>query len=196
MLSRDVLARLNLRQYQEDSYAQALGEVPAHADDDADERRMREVCFLHLTRLLQFMLDRKDRMSMAVGVEVRVPYCDHRLVEYVFNIPWRLKSFDGRPKSLLRAATAHLLPQSILAREKSAYPAVQDPAYERLLREDVAALLADTSHPAAGLWNVRAVAARLSRPMRASSSLGERVALERVRSIGTWVRDYGVVLDI
>jgi asparagine synthase (glutamine-hydrolysing) len=55
--------------------------------EDAVERRMREISYLHLTRFVQFLLDRMDRMSMAVGLEVRVPLCDHRLVDYVFNTP-------------------------------------------------------------------------------------------------------------
>ena len=57
---------------------------------------MRVICYLHLTRFVRLLLDRKDRMSMAVGLEVRVPFCDHRLVEYVYNTPWSLKTFDGR----------------------------------------------------------------------------------------------------
>jgi asparagine synthase (glutamine-hydrolysing) len=196
MLSPDVLAKLDLEEFEADSYAQALAEVPAHERDDEQERRMRQVCFLHLTRLMPFLLDRKDRMSMAVGLEVRVPFCDHRLVEYVFNVPWRVKTFDGRAKSLLRAAVAHLLPQSILGRDKCPYPATQDPDYEKRVRQDVAALVTDPGHPAAGLFNRRVIQVLIARPMRAISSLAERVCLETVRSIGTWVKDYGVILDL
>jgi asparagine synthase (glutamine-hydrolysing) len=60
-------------------------------------------------------------------LEVRVPFCDHRLVEYVFNIPWHLKTFDGREKSILRAATRELLPDSIVEREKNPYPSMVGP---------------------------------------------------------------------
>src|SRR5437667_10089876 len=81
------------------------------------------------------LLDRKDRMSMAVGLEVRVPFCDHRLVEYVYNTPWSLKTFDGREKSLLRAATADVLPKSVVERVKSPYPSTQDPKYATKLQE-------------------------------------------------------------
>ncbi|WP_352669587.1 asparagine synthase-related protein [Mesorhizobium sp. M0166] len=55
---------------------------------------------------------------MALGLEVQVPFCDHRLVEYVFGTPWAHKTFDGREKSLLRAATADLLPLSVVQRVK------------------------------------------------------------------------------
>jgi asparagine synthase (glutamine-hydrolysing) len=86
---------------------------------------MREVCYLHLTRFVQVLLDRKDRMSMAVGLEVQVSFCDHRLVQYVFNTPWEMKTFDGREKSLLRAATLDVLPESVAQRVKSPYPSTR-----------------------------------------------------------------------
>jgi asparagine synthase (glutamine-hydrolysing) len=93
-------------------------------------------------------------MSMAVGVEVRVPFCDHRLVEYVYNTPWSLKTFDGREKSLLRAAAADLLPQSVLQRVKSPYPSTQDPHYASALQQQAKELLA-TDDPVFELVNHR-----------------------------------------
>jgi asparagine synthase (glutamine-hydrolysing) len=115
---------------------------------------MRVICYLHLTRFLRLLLDRKDRMSMAVGLEVRVPFCDHRLVEYVYNTPWSLKTFDGREKSLLRAAAADLLPQSVLQRVKSPYPSTQDPHYASALQQQAKELLA-TDDPVFELVNHR-----------------------------------------
>lgn len=100
---------LDLENYIADQYATPCAEVD-HLDDESEvEYRMRTVCHLHLTRFVRNLLDRKDRASMAVGLEVRVPFCDHRLVEYVYNTPWSLKTFDGREKSLLRHATSHVL---------------------------------------------------------------------------------------
>ena len=196
VLDPDLLDRLNLPEFQADSYAQAIAETPVHKGEDAVERRMREISYLHLTRFVQFLLDRKDRMSMAVGLEVRVPFCDHRLVEYVFNIPWHLKTFDGREKSILRAATRQLLPNSIVERQKNPYPSTQDPAYEKAVRAEVAEILADRSHPATSSLNRRVIEDMLARPVGATSSLPERAGLERVRSISAWVKDYGVLLDL
>ena len=196
VLDPDLLEGLNLSEFQADSYAQAIAEAPVHKDDNAVERRMREISYLHLTRFVQFLLDRKDRLSMAVGLEVRVPYCDHRLVDYVFNIPWRLKTFDGREKSILRAATRELLPKSIVERQKNPYPSTQDPAYEKAVRSDVAKVLGDRCHPATSLLNRKAIEDRLARPLGTASSLAGRASLERVRSISAWVKDYGVALDL
>jgi asparagine synthase (glutamine-hydrolysing) len=118
------------------------------------------------------------------------------LVEYVFNIPWHLKTFDGREKSILRAATRKLLPDSIVEREKNPYPSTQDPAYEKAIRADVAEILADRSHPAAPLLNRKVLEDMLARPLGNTSSLPDRVGLERARSIGAWVKDYRVELDL
>lgn len=80
------------------------------------------------------LLDRKDRMSMAAGLEVRVPFCDHHLVEYVWNIPWAMKAMNGQRKQVLRDAAEGLLPEELLRRPKSPYPKTHDPLYEQLVR--------------------------------------------------------------
>lgn len=195
VLDPDLLAGLNLAAFEADSYAQAIAEVPVLKGEDAQERRMREISYLHLTRFVQFLLDRKDRLSMAVGLEVRVPFCDHRLVDYVFNIPWHMKTFDGREKSILRAAAHDLLPQSIVERVKSPYPSTQDPAYEKAIRDDVQNVMRDKTHPAGALFNRKVVGNILAQPLGNISALSQRSGVERVRSISNWVKDYGVVID-
>ena len=151
---------------------------------------MREACYLALTRFVPTLLDRKDRMSMANGLEVRVPFCDDRLVSYVFNTPWSFKTFDGREKSLLRAATADVLPASVVERKKSPYPVTRDPAYARDLRREltnVAAIITH-DHPAAALVDVdalRRVAAgggRRGRVLRSS--------IERALTLYRWFDTY------
>ncbi|HVJ41564.1 MAG TPA: asparagine synthase (glutamine-hydrolyzing) [Dongiaceae bacterium] len=196
VLKPDLLEGLDLATFQADSYAEAIAEVPVLKSEDQSERRMREISYLHLTRFVQFLLDRKDRMSMAVGLEVRVPFCDHRLVDYVFNIPWHMKTFDGREKSILRAAARDLLPQSIIERQKSPYPSTQDPAYEKAVRDEVASVLRDRSHPATSFLNKKAVEGILTQPLGNISSLAQRSGLERARSLSAWVKDHDVVLDM
>lgn len=197
ILNRDLRGQLNLKDFETESYEQAIGEVPKLAAEGPIDERMRELSYLHLTRFLQFMLDRKDRMSMAVGLEVRVPFCDPQLIDYVFNIPWSMKSFDGREKSILRAATRDFLPASIVERQKSPYPSTQDPSYERALRAKVSGLMNDTSHPAVHLFNKRYIQRLLDRPMQETRSLHyERADLERVLSVGMWIKEYDVSLDL
>jgi asparagine synthase (glutamine-hydrolysing) len=193
-----LVKELDLPGYYEDQYRTALSQVPeltGPAAADPRERRMRQICFLYLTRFLPLLLDRKDRMSMAVGLEVRVPFCDHRLVEYVFGTPWAYKTFDGREKSLLRAATADLLPASVVQRLKSPYPSTQDPDYERTLRGQVAALL-DSDSPVLALLDPEAVRERLATPVGVARGMAARMRLEQVLTLSDWVRDYDVTIDV
>lgn len=196
LLDRDLLRILDLKSYQQDTYRQALGEVEHLPGENAMERRMREVCYLHLTRFVQYLLDRKDRMSMAHGLEVRVPFCDHRLVQYVYNVPWALKTFDGREKSLLRAAVADLLPLSVLQRRKSPYPSTQDSSYQRALNEQVTEVLTDSTSPILDLLD-RKHAPELLLPKRGSDeSPLQRRGAELVLALDRWLRHYPIRLDL
>jgi asparagine synthase (glutamine-hydrolysing) len=141
LLNPGLAGKLDTKSYLADQYASAVAEVTPLPGESEHERRMRVICYLHLTRFVRMLLDRKDRMSMAVGLEVRVPFCDHRLVEYVYNTPWSLKTYDGREKSLLRGATKDVLPQSVVERVKSPYPSTQDPKYPTMLQLQVKDLL-------------------------------------------------------
>lgn len=180
---------LDLKTYVADSYAAAVSDI-RRLDGESDfEYRMRQICHLHLTRFVRILLDRKDRTSMAVGLEVRVPYCDHRLVEYVYNTPWSLKSFDGREKSLLREATADLIPRSVYDRVKSPYPSTQDPKYAVALQQHARGLLARPSHPVFGLVDRERVhqAAHRDTPLITQAS---RRSLERTLDLALWLDIY------
>jgi len=99
------------------------------------------------------LLDRKDRMSMAAGLEVRVPFCDHRLVDYVFNIPWEFKTSGDREKGILRKSLRGILPEEIITRKKSPYPKTHNPAYLTAVTGLMNDILHDDSSPILKLIN-------------------------------------------
>ncbi|WP_433298132.1 asparagine synthase (glutamine-hydrolyzing) [Pseudonocardia sp. CA-142604] len=199
LLDPGLVGKLDLAGYLDDLYRTALAEVPeltGPAADDPHERRMREICHLFLTRFLPNLLDRKDRMSMAVGLEVRVPFCDHRLVEYVFGTPWAHKTFDGREKSLLRAATADVLPPSVVQRVKSPYPSTQDPDYDQMLHDGFAALVKNRDSAVAPLLDAHAAESALDAPPADAVFGGVRFALEQILTLESFLTDYGVTVSI
>jgi asparagine synthase (glutamine-hydrolysing) len=189
---------LGLAEYIRSRYDEALSEVPRLPGESADETRRRELSYLNLTRWENFLLDRKDRISMAVGLEVRVPFCDHRLVEYVFNAPWWMKSFDGREKSLLRAAMRGVLPDSVLDRKKNPYPSTQDGRYETALRERLEKLCTPGS-PVLRLVGEAGIRRLLARPAGAYVMGGPwaaRAVVERLIEFNDWVTEYDVRVDL
>ncbi len=111
------------------------------------EVRMRQMFMLNLHWFMQTLLDRKDRMSMYSGLEVRVPFCDHRLVEYAYNMPWDIKSLNGREKGIVREAMKGILPDEIIERKKSPYPKTHHPTYLKAVKATLQHILDDFSSP-------------------------------------------------
>ena len=111
------------------------------------ERRMKEMMNLNFRWFMQTLLDRKDRMSMYCGLEVRVPFCDYRIAEYLYSVPWEYKDHRGREKGLLRHAVEGLLPERVLYRKKSPYPKTFDPRYEAMVSDRLGQMLEKPDSP-------------------------------------------------
>jgi asparagine synthase (glutamine-hydrolysing) len=188
-LNSSLLAALDLDGYRRDRYADAVRELPRTKHEDEDEHRSQLMSYLHLTRFLRFMLERKDRLSMAVGLEVRVPFCDHRLVEYVYNTPWSMKTYDGREKSLLRGVAKKLLPQSVLTRPKAAYPSTQDPHYAGALQQQAKELLGRGDHGVFALVNRNWLTTTVAQDPVTMGKLA-RLGLERTLDLAIWLDTY------
>lgn len=127
--------KLQLKDYVRDRYTETLNEVPRLEGENPIDTRRREWFYLNMVWFMATLLERKDRMSMAASLEVRVPFADHRLIEYVWNIPWSMKMHDGREKGILRKALEGVLPHDILYRKKSPYPKTHNPAYMKLVKD-------------------------------------------------------------
>ncbi len=154
LLSSDLVSWIQPEKYVLERYHEALSEVPRLRGEDPHETRIRGLFYLNLTRWMPTLLDRKDRMSMAAGLEVRVPFCDHRLVEYVWNVPWSFKTVDGQAKGILRRALRGILPDDVLDRRKNPYPKTHNPEYTRLVVRKMQVVLDDPSSPILPLINV------------------------------------------
>ncbi len=123
------------------AYDDCLASVDHLDGESPDEWRSREMFILNLKYFMATLLDRKDRMSMAHGLEVRVPFCDYRLVEYAYNIPREFRDYLDREKGIVRYAMEGVLPEDVLWRKKSPYPKTHNPNYMRLLSERLRGVL-------------------------------------------------------
>lgn len=112
-------------------------------EDDKKSRRMREMFVLNFYWFMQTLLDRKDRMSMYTGLEARVPFCDYRLIEYAYNMPWKFKSYKGREKGILRQAFKGILPDEIIERKKSPFPKTFNPVFMDYVKQRLSEAMKD-----------------------------------------------------
>lgn len=122
-------SRINAEDYIYSAYRRTADSAEKLPDDSSLEGRMREMTQLNFSWFMQTLLDRKDRMSMFSGLEVRVPFCDYRIAEYLYNVKWEYKDWQGREKGLLREAMKEWLPEDVLWRKKSPYPKTHNPAF-------------------------------------------------------------------
>ncbi|ROP31348.1 asparagine synthase (glutamine-hydrolyzing) [Couchioplanes caeruleus] len=189
-LNSDIRARLNPADNEHDRYRTLRARVPRLDGESELDARMREVLFFSLQGPLAALLDRKDRMSMAVGLEVRVPFCDHELLEYVYNIPWTMKTSDGREKSLLRSAMADLLPQEILYRPKNAYPALHAHHHDALVRDEILAMLKDPDSPLAPALDTDRVREFVDDEKATMTHVNTIHLVQPLLEIDRWMRTY------
>ena len=135
--------KLKLNDYVMQKYQEAISETPRLEGESAEESKRRELFYINMIWFMTTLLDRKDRMSMGASLEVRVPFADHRLVEYVWNIPWDVKMYRGREKGILRKAFEGVLPEDVLYRKKSPYPKTHNPAYTAAIQKVMQEILSD-----------------------------------------------------
>ena len=147
VLKDSVAKSLNIEEYAHARYMESVADTPRYIEDNPEEARRREISWLNLKWFMTNLLDRKDRMSMASGLEVRVPFCDHRIVEYVWNIPWDMKNKDNISKNVLREAAYGILPENIRLRKKSPYPKTHNPLYEAEVKARLRDIVEDQNSP-------------------------------------------------
>lgn len=129
LLHPEISKKIHLKEYVDFRYKESLSEVEILDIDSAETAEKRKISHLTLNWFMQTLLDRSDRMAMYNGFELRVPFCDYRLAEYVWNIPWEMKALNGREKGLLRYVARDFLPDEIIDRKKSPYPKTHNPTY-------------------------------------------------------------------
>ncbi len=125
----DIAKNLDIDDYIAASYNECVNNADRLDSDTGEAIARREMFMLNIDYFMANLLERKDRMSMASGLEVRVPFCDYKLVEYAYNIPWAYKTIDNKEKGILRCAANSYLPDVVINRKKSPYPKTFDPEY-------------------------------------------------------------------
>lgn len=143
LLRSDWHDKLKINDYVMNKYAESVAETPILDGESLIDKKRRQLFYLNQIWFMTTLLDRKDRMSMGASLEVRVPFADHRLVEYAWNIPWEYKNYGNREKGLLRKALEGILPNEVLYRKKSPYPKTHNPQYTEAVTNWLKEILKD-----------------------------------------------------
>ncbi len=187
--------------YAHSAYLDTVKKTDYLDTDSPLERRMREMFVLNMDWFMQTLLVRKDVMSMESSLEVRVPFCDYRIVEYAYNMPWSIKSLGGREKGILRKAFENELPDIITRRKKSPYPKTFNPIYTEQVNKMMNAVLGDKSCPLFDMLDITAVRALMENP----DSLGEPwygqlmrgvQVLAYIVQIYVWIKKYNIEFEL
>ena len=146
-LSPEITEKIDPESYIQDRYEETIAQCDILPGTSPEEKRMKEMVNLNQRWFMQTLLDRKDRMSMYHGLEIRVPFCDHRIAEYLYGVPWAYKNYKGKEKGLLRQSAEGLLPHQILWRKKCPYPKTYHPGYLQMVSDRLRQLLEDPQAP-------------------------------------------------
>ena len=197
LLSNELVEIIQPEEYIQQRFLETIKETPALPGEDPLEARKRQVFYLNITWFMATLLDRKDRMSMASGLEVRVPFCDHRLVEYAWNIPWEMKTCDQKEKGILRRALEGILPVEVLNRRKSPYPKIYNPNYLTAVRNWLEQILEDPMSPILPFININSIRSLMSdkdsfdRPWFGQLMTDPQL-LAYLCQVNTWLKEYNV----
>lgn len=143
----EFMERIDADEYVYSRYKLTVDSAPLRDSMNEDDSKTAQMMKLNLDWFMQTLLDRKDRMSMYSSLEVRVPFCDHRIVEYLYNVPWEMKDHNGYEKGLLREAMKGYLPDEVLWRKKSPYPKTHNPNYLAAVSRRLQSIIDDGTSP-------------------------------------------------
>lgn len=201
LLKPALIKKLPLQEYSVSAYETTIRQTPVLPGEAPEEKRRRELSYLNIKWFMATLLERMDRTSMYHGLEARVPFADHRIVEYVFNVPWSIKFMGNMEKGLLRNAARGLLPDNILFRKKSPYPKTYHPVYEQLLKNEFLRILDSTNEPVLEFLDKERCYDFISTPMSYSKPwFGQLMAgpqlLAYYIQMNQWMKKYSITPDI
>ena len=202
LLNPQISSSVNLKNYIDYRYHETLDKVEIIDEDSMETAEKRKISYLTLNWFMQTLLDRSDRMAMYNGFELRVPFCDYRLAEYVWNIPWEMKALKGREKGLLRYVMKDILPEQIVDRKKSPYPKTWNPTYLARVKEMLTKIMNNKNAPINNLLNRKYILEILetdgkafTRPWFGQLMTGPQL-MAYLCQVNMWLERYNPIIEI
>ena len=202
LLNESISEKVNLKEYIDKKYNESLSKADFLDSDSEDTKLHRKLIYLTSNWFMQTLLDRTDRMCMFNGFEARVPFCDYRIVEYAWNIPWEMKAYKGREKGLLRYAFEKELPKEIVYRKKSPYPKTHNPNYLKIVKSGILKIMENKDAPINNLLNRKYIleiidtdGKAFSRPWFGQLMTGPQLMAYLIQ-VNMWLEKYNPKIEI
>ncbi len=202
ILNEDIEKKIDLKSYIDFRYKESINEVEILDTDSKETAEKRKISYLTMNWFMQTLLDRSDRMAMYNGLELRVPFCDYRLAQYVWNIPWETKALNGREKGLLRYIMKGKLPEEIVERKKSPYPKTWNPNYLSKVKKMLIDIMNNPQAPIRDLLNendiwdiIKTDGKSFSRPWFGQLMTGPQL-MAYLCQVNIWLEIYKPVIEI
>jgi len=202
LLNPNISSKLNLKEYIDYRFLESFKKVEILDTDSKETSQKRKISYLTLNWFMQTLLDRSDRMAMYSGLNLRVPFCDYRIVQYLWNIPWDIKALNGREKGLLRYIVKKELPSEIVDRKKSPYPKTWNPTYTNAVKEMLSNILKNSNAPIYELLNktyineiLQTEGKSFSRPWFGQLMTGPQLMAYLIQ-VNQWLEKYNPKIEI
>ena len=202
LLNDKISKKINLKEYIDYRYNESLANIKILPTDDEDTANKRKISYLTINWFMQTLLDRASKMASNSGLEIRVPFCDYRIVEYMWNVPWEMKALNGREKGLLRYIVRDLLPEEIVERKKSPYPKTHNPTNLKAVKNKLAKIMDDKNAPINNLLNREYIMDILNtdgmaftRPWFGQLMTGPQLMAYLIQ-INMWLEKYNVKIEL
>lgn len=202
LLHPNIQEKVNLKDYIDFRYNESLDNVEILDIDSNETAEKRKIQYLTINWFMQTLLDRADRMSMYNGLELRVPFCDYRIAEYLWNVPWEMKALNGREKGLLRYIFKDILPEEIVDRKKSPYPKTHNPNYLATVKKLLVDIMEDPNAPINKLLNRNYILEILKSDGEAFSRpwFGQLMTYPQLLAylvqVNIWLEEYNPIIEL
>ena len=202
ILNPSIAEKIDLKNYIDYRYNESLAEVETLDSDSIETAEKRKISYLTINWFMQTLLERGDRMGMYSGLEIRVPFCDYRIAEYMWNVPWEIKALNGREKGLLRYVFKDVLPKEIVERKKSPYPKTHNPTYLAKVKSMLSEIMSNSNAPINSLLNrdyileiIETDGKAFSRPWFGQLMTGPQL-MAYLCQVNMWLEKYKPIIEI
>jgi len=201
IINKDLISPEHISEYIDKCYKSSINETPYLFLDNAEERRRREIAYLNINWFMYSLGERSERIGSSHGINIRMPFSDYKLVEYVWNIPWSIKAFDGREKGMLRKCFSTELPEEIILRKKSPYPKTHNPVFENLVKNKLKDILNDSSCRVKDIINTDFINSLMSEKSDYGKPwFGQLMAIPQLYAyllqIDFWFKNYKITIEL